>query len=98
LVAALGLSFFGSGGGDQYDQGYDSAWEGEDEPSSWASRDLKEGYEDGLSDADAYDEGGITTGRTTTVQNTSMTHSTWTDSKMENGKGSLKKHKNTDSG
>ena len=57
VVAAIGLSFFGFGGSNKYDQGYESAWEGEEEPSSWASRDLKEGYEDGLNDADAYDEG-----------------------------------------
>lgn len=57
FFAAIGLWFFSSNSGDQYDQGYESAWEEEDEPSSWASRDLKEGYEDGLNDADAYDEG-----------------------------------------
>ena len=57
FVVALGLGFFGSDGGDQYDQGYESAWEGDDEPSSWTSRELREGYEDGLNDADLYNDG-----------------------------------------
>lgn len=41
-----------------WDSGYESAWEGDEEPSSfWNSKAKKEGYEEGRADADAYDEG-----------------------------------------
>jgi len=41
-----------------YDKGYDAAWEGEDEPSSfWSTQSEQEGYEQGQEDAWLYDEG-----------------------------------------
>jgi len=40
-----------------YDKGYEAAWEGENEPSFWASKTEKEGYEDGLDDTSTYDTG-----------------------------------------
>lgn len=42
----------------QYDRAYDAAWEGEGTPSSfWSSQEERDGYEQGLDDADMYDEG-----------------------------------------
>jgi hypothetical protein len=42
----------------QYDSGYEAAWNGEKEPSSiWSTKKQRNGYQDGLEDADMYDEG-----------------------------------------
>lgn len=42
----------------QYEKGYESAWNGEKEPSSiWTSRVKREGYQQGVEDAGMYDEG-----------------------------------------
>lgn len=40
-----------------YDKGYEAAWEGEKAPHPWSSQEEKEGYEDGMSDSDMWDEG-----------------------------------------
>ena len=40
-----------------YDKGYEAGWEGGRTPSPWASKEEKEGYEDGLEDAWIYDIG-----------------------------------------
>lgn len=40
-----------------YDKGYRSAWNGEDEPGLFSSKQHKTGYQQGLEDAAAYDDG-----------------------------------------
>lgn len=43
---------------DQYDEGYDAAWEGDAESSPlWSNQEKIEGYQDGLYDSDMYDDG-----------------------------------------
>lgn len=59
-IAAIGLYMFGCDDSrkyENYDKGYEAAWEEDDEPSSWASKEEKEGYENGLDDAWAYNTG-----------------------------------------
>lgn len=41
----------------KYDKGYESGWEQEGNPSKWSTKEEKQGYEDGLDDAWAYDSG-----------------------------------------
>lgn len=61
LACVTSLCFLpGCGNSDRkdWDDGYESAWEGEEAPDSfWDSKAKKEGYEYGRADADAYDEG-----------------------------------------
>ncbi len=58
IVGLFGLMHIGCASGNQYDNGYEAAWEGKNKPSSfWASDDEKEGYEQGQNDAWLYDEG-----------------------------------------
>lgn len=62
IAIAASLSIFLSSCRDSeqcnYDKGYEAAWDGENEPSSfWASKKEKEGYEQGLDDIWMYDEG-----------------------------------------
>jgi len=47
----------GTGSGEDWDKGYESAWEQESEPSRWASESQKEGYECGQADCEAWDDG-----------------------------------------
>ena len=39
------------------DKGYEAAWEEEEAPSKWASKEEREGYAQGADDAWMYDEG-----------------------------------------
>lgn len=61
LACVTSLCFLSSCGNSDrkdWDDGYESAWEGEEAPSSfWDSKARKEGYEYGKADADVYDEG-----------------------------------------
>lgn len=58
IAVALGLSLMGCDSSNQYDKGYQAAWEGEQEPTSfWSNSKFKEGYEQGINDAYMYDEG-----------------------------------------
>ncbi|MEG0287048.1 MAG: hypothetical protein RSB82_04895 [Victivallaceae bacterium] len=42
----------------QYDSGYEAAWDGKKEPSSiWSTKNQRNGYQDGIADAHMYDEG-----------------------------------------
>lgn len=60
-IAAIILGYYFFFGGDNkrenYDKGYEAAWEQEGEPSKWSSKEEKEGYEAGLDDAWTYDTG-----------------------------------------
>ena len=61
LACVTSLYFLsGCGNSDRkdWDDGYESAWEGEEAPSSfWASKKEKEGHEAGLQDVWIYDTG-----------------------------------------
>lgn len=58
LTALFGLCACSATDEDKYTKGYEAAWEGEDAPSStWTSKEEKEGYAQGLEDAEMYDEG-----------------------------------------
>jgi hypothetical protein len=60
IFFSAGIVAFGCGnsGWQNYDKGYEAAWEGEEEPSSfWTSKEEKEGYEQGLNDVWTYDMG-----------------------------------------
>ncbi|MCK4651203.1 hypothetical protein KAT08_03470 [Candidatus Babeliales bacterium] len=50
------LLLFNSNDKDQYDKGYETAWQ-DKEPSVWANKQEKNGYYDGLDDSWMYDEG-----------------------------------------
>ncbi|WP_141565555.1 hypothetical protein [Anaplasma marginale] len=41
----------------EYDCGYEAAWEGEKAPTWFSSQEYRYGYEQGLQDADMYDQG-----------------------------------------
>ena len=56
-MISSGLSFVGCERRNDYDDGYEAAWNGEDEPSSWSSREKKNGYQEGVEDSCLYDEG-----------------------------------------
>ncbi len=58
-LVAIGLYMFGCEDNKRsnYDKGYEAAWEEEEPSSFWASKEEKEGYEDGLDDAWTYDTG-----------------------------------------
>ena len=58
LILISGLIFSSCSQTDDYDKGYDDAWDGKKNPSSfWSSKKETAGYEAGLSDAYAYDDG-----------------------------------------
>lgn len=57
LLGLLVLLFGLNSSSGSYDDGYESAWEEDDEPPSHASSDFREGYEDGLHDRNEYDDG-----------------------------------------
>jgi hypothetical protein len=59
LLPLIGVCFAGcdSNSGYDYDNGYESAWEGEGAPTSFSSQKYRDGYEQGLQDAAMYDEG-----------------------------------------
>lgn len=40
-----------------YDKGYEAAWDESDKPNWFSSKEYREGYEQGIDDADAYDSG-----------------------------------------
>lgn len=70
----------------QYDSGYEAAWNGEKDPSSiWSTKKQRNGYQDGLDDADMYDDG-YYDGKNIN-QNILMIHSTWMDLKTGSRKG-----------
>lgn len=57
ILFALGLSAC-SNDANHYNTGYKAAWNGEEKPSSvWSTKQQIDGYQDGLDDADMYDEG-----------------------------------------
>ena len=56
MLSLLSLIFL-SCESDNCDKYYDAAWDGEKEPSSWASQKQKEAYQQGLDDANMYDDG-----------------------------------------
>ncbi|NGX38109.1 MAG: hypothetical protein K1000chlam2_01281 [Chlamydiae bacterium] len=57
LMIILGLFLVSCSETSKYDNGYEAAWEGEEEPSWFASKKAKEGYDNGLEDAWTYDTG-----------------------------------------
>lgn len=57
LMLLISFFLFSCNNENAYDKGYENAWEEEDEPSRWASKEAKQGYEDGLMDSDSYHEG-----------------------------------------
>lgn len=61
LTCVMSLCFLSSCGNSDrkdWDDGYESAWEGEEAPSSfWTSKEQKEGYEAGLQDVWIYNAG-----------------------------------------
>lgn len=58
-LIAIGLVWYGCGSNDRYDydKGYEAAWNGEDEPGMFSSKKYGAGYQQGLEDAAAYDDG-----------------------------------------
>ena len=58
-IIAIGYHMFFGGNSkrDNYDKGYEAAWEEGIEPSKWASKEEKEGYEAGADDSWCYDTG-----------------------------------------
>ena len=56
-ITVTGLSFFGCDNENHYDKWYEAAWDEDSAPPSWASKDAKAGYEEGLDDAWLYDTG-----------------------------------------
>lgn len=58
MGVALLISGCEGGSRNDWDTGYEAAWEGEEAPSSfWASKEEKEGHEAGLQDVWIYDTG-----------------------------------------
>ena len=51
------VSTVGCNKAEKYDKGYEAAWEEEEEPSVWASKEEKEGYQDGIEDVETYEDG-----------------------------------------
>lgn len=59
LLPLLGVCLVGcnSNSGCDYDNGYESAWEGVSAPTRFSSQQYRDGYEQGLQDAAMYDAG-----------------------------------------
>lgn len=59
LILCVGMGFILSScdSNNQYDDGYESAWNGEAKPSLFSSRKYKNGYEQATADAEIYDDG-----------------------------------------
>jgi hypothetical protein len=59
LLLSLGFTVASCGDGNRYDydKGYESAWDDEKAPSRFSSKEYHEGYQQGLEDAAAYDDG-----------------------------------------
>ena len=59
LLFIFGLTVVSCGDGNRYDydKGYESAWNDEKAPSRFSSKECREGYQQGLADAAAYDDG-----------------------------------------
>lgn len=59
FLLIIGFALAGCGDGDRYDydNGYESAWNDEKAPSRFSSKECREGYQQGLADAVAYDDG-----------------------------------------
>ena len=57
IVIGFGVSSCGNNSGYEYDNGYEAAWNEDGEPTMFSSKDYREGYQQGLEDADVYDEG-----------------------------------------
>lgn len=57
LIIGFALSGCGDGNRYDYDNGYESAWNDEKAPSRFSSTEYSEGYQQGLEDGAAYDNG-----------------------------------------
>ena len=57
LVLAVFFCVTGCNGSREYDNGYEAAWDGAEEPSWYSSKEYKEGYEQGKEDSEVYDMG-----------------------------------------
>lgn len=59
MLISVGMLFCGCGSDDRYDydKGYESAWDGDDKPSMFSSKNYKEGYRQGQDDAAMYEDG-----------------------------------------
>ena len=59
MMILVGMLLYGCGSDDRYDydKGYEAAWNGEDEPGMFSSKKCGAGYQQGLEDAAAYDDG-----------------------------------------
>jgi len=54
----LSLSLIGCDSSNKYDNAYEAAWDGENAPTSiFASKEEIKGYQDGLEDSNAYEDG-----------------------------------------
>ena len=57
LCVGLGLALSGCDDCSQSDRGYESAWNGENTPSLFSSKEYREGYDQGMYDSGMYDDG-----------------------------------------
>ncbi len=57
IVIGYYVFFGGNNKRENYDKGYETAWEQESAPSRWANKEEKRGYEAGLDDAWTYNTG-----------------------------------------
>lgn len=59
IMVSIGLLFQSCGSDDRYDhdKGYEDAWNGANEPGYFSSEKFRAGYQQGLEDAAAYDDG-----------------------------------------
>ena len=59
MLILIGMLLYGCGSDDRYDydKGYAAAWDGKDKPSLFSSKKYGTGYQQGVEDAAAYDDG-----------------------------------------